>query len=223
MTDRVRFHFDTLCPWCWQTSKWVRRLVELGEIEASWGTFSLELQNADDPGAVQGNSIAERSLRTAVAVRNKEGEDALGRFYLAIGTAYHERGEALDDPAVVRAALTEAGLDEVLQEQAMSDDATWEAVVAEHRELVETTRSFGVPTIVLDGGEGPAIFGPVIYAVPSDSDAVELFRHVEWLTRYDNFSELKRDRDRMPDLASVRGFKARREAEQAAEAEQAEA
>jgi len=215
MVDRVRFHFDTLCPWCWQTSKWVRRLVELGEVEASWATFSLELQNADDPGAVQGNSTAERSLRTAITVREAEGEAAMGRFYLAVGTAYHERGEALDDPAVVRAALAEAGLDEGLEDKAMADDSTWDTVVAEHRTLVDTTRSFGVPTIVLDGGEGPAIFGPVIYAVPSDGDAVELFRHVEWLARYDNFSELKRDRDRMPDLASVRAFRAKREAEQA--------
>jgi len=215
MVDRVRFHFDTLCPWCWQTSKWVRRLVELGEVEASWATFSLELQNADDPDAVQGNSTAERSLRTAITVREAEGEAAMGRFYLAVGTAYHERGEALDDPAVVRAALAEAGLDEGLHDKAMADDSTWDTVVAEHRTLVDATRSFGVPTIVLDGGEGPAIFGPVIYAVPSDGDAVELFRHVEWLARYDNFSELKRDRDRMPDLASVRAFRAKREAEQA--------
>lgn len=215
MVDRIRFHFDTLCPWCWQTSKWVRRLVELGEVEASWGTFSLEIQNADDPATVKGGSQAERSLRTAIAVRESEGEAALGRFYLAVGTAHHERGEALDDPAVVRAALVDAGLDEGLEAKAMADDSTWEAVEAEHRGLVTGTRSFGVPTIVLDGGDGPAIFGPVLYAETSDSDAVELFRHVEWLARYDNFSELKRDRDRMPDLASVRAWQQESEAEEA--------
>ncbi len=215
MVDRIRFHFDPLCPWCWETSKWVRRLVELGEVEASWGTFSLEIQNAEDPETVKGNSAAERSLRTAIAVRDAAGEAALGRFYAAIGTACHERGEALDDPAVVRAALVEAGLDQALQEQAMADDSTWKAVEDEHRGLVAGTRSFGVPTIVLDGGDGPAIFGPVIYAVPSDSDAVELFRHVAWLARYENFSELKRDRDRMPDLESVRARQRERAAEQA--------
>jgi hypothetical protein len=40
--------------------------------------------------------------------------------------------------------------------------------------------------------------------VPSGDEAVELFRHVVWLTRYENFSELKRDRVELPDLASVR-------------------
>nr|MBA2437248.1 hypothetical protein [Acidimicrobiia bacterium] len=62
-------------------------------------------------------------------------------------------------------------------------------------------RSFGVPTIVLDGGEGPAIFGPVVSEVPTDEEAVELWRHVSWLARYENFSELKRDRTLALDLA----------------------
>ncbi|MGI8756886.1 MAG: hypothetical protein ACR2MB_13720 [Acidimicrobiales bacterium] len=33
---------------------------------------------------------------------------------------------------------------------------------------------------------------------------VELWRHVRWLARYENFSELKRDRTLRPDLESVR-------------------
>lgn len=38
----------------------------------------------------------------------------------------------------------------------------------------------------------------------SDSDAVELLRHVVWLARYPGFAELKRERDALPDLESVR-------------------
>jgi hypothetical protein len=118
----------------------------------------------------------------------------------------HELGEEVDDHAVITAALEEAGLDAALLDKALSDEGTWRAVVDEHTALVERTRSFGVPTIVLDGGDGPAIFGPVISEVPSDEDAVELFRHVAWLTRHGSFSELKRDRVAMPDLESVRRF-----------------
>ncbi len=44
----------------------------------------------------------------------------------------------------------------------------------------------------------------MISEVPSDEDAVELFRHVSWLTRYENFSELKRDRTIDPPLETVR-------------------
>ena len=44
--------------------------------------------------------------------------------------------------------------------------------LAEHDALIARTGSFGVPTIVLDAGEGPAIFGPVISELPDDDDAV---------------------------------------------------
>ena len=42
-----------------------------------------------------------------------------------------------------------------------------------------------------DGGEGPAIFGPVIAELPSDEDAVELWRHTSWLVRYGNCISLR--------------------------------
>lgn len=213
MSERVRFHFDPLCPWCYQTSRWVRRLQELGEVEVDWAVFSLEIQNAGTEEAqVKGHARAELALRTTVLVRQEAGSPGVDRFYAAIGAAYHERGEAPEDPDVVRAALAAADLDPALADKAMADDSLWTTVETEHRDLVTRTRSFGVPTIVLDGGEGPAIFGPVIYEVPTDEDAVELFRHVAWLSRYENFSELKRDRDRLPDLESVRQSQARRTA-----------
>jgi hypothetical protein len=87
-------------------------------------------------------------------------------------------------------------------------------VASEHRELCDRTRSFGVPTVVLDGGDGPAIFGPVVSEVPDDDDtAVALWRHVSWLVRYENFAELDRDRLKAPDLESVRRWQARSSAE----------
>ena len=207
MAEPVRFHFDPLCPWCYQTSRWIRQLQRLGEVEVSWGLFSLEIVNAgSEESRAKGHSRGAPALRTAVAVRDKEGDAALGRFYEQIGARIHERGEAAESHDVIRGALRDAELDTQLLETALDDDGTWEAVEREHTDLTERTRSFGVPTIVLDSGDGPAIFGPVISEVPTDEDAVELWRHVAWLTRYENFSELKRDRTITPDLESVRRF-----------------
>lgn len=205
MTDRVRFHFDPLCPWCWITSVWVRSLVRLGAVEADWAVFSLEIVNRDRAElAAKGHSRSGHALRTVMLVRDAGGPEAVGRFYEALGTRVHEGGEALDDEAVVAAALADAGLDPALSTRARGDEEAWQRVEREHDALVETTRSFGVPTIALDGGDGPAIFGPVIGRVPSDADAVELWRHVSWLARYDNFSELKRERTQPPDLPAFR-------------------
>jgi predicted DsbA family dithiol-disulfide isomerase len=206
MIEQLRFHFDPICPWCYVTARWVHRLVELGAAEADWAVFSLEIANADDEylTAEKGHARSAAALRTVMAVRDAEGPQAVGRYYAALGRRVHELGEAVDDLATISAALEEAGLEPVLAEKALADAGTWDRVREEHRQLVERTRSFGVPTVVLDGGDGPAILGPVISEVPDNDDAVELMRHVAWLARYEHFSELKRERTTMPDLESVR-------------------
>lgn len=218
MSEPVRFHLDPRCPWCWQTSKWVRQLDRLGVVEASWGVFCLEVQNFTKPLELfdPSRSVAAPSLRTLVAVRNGEadGQAAAGRFYEALGTRYFDLEHPLDDPATVQGALVDAGLDPGWLERALDDPATWQTVLDEHHALRDATRSFGVPTIRLDGGTGPAIFGPVISNPPaSDAEAIELWEHVSWLVRYENFSELKRDRTVEPDLNYVRTSRARHAAQ----------
>jgi len=205
MAQPIRFHFDPLCPWCWQTSRWVRRLEELGEVRVDWAVFSLAIGNRGEEGRAETMRGAASALRTAVRVREEQGPAAMGRFYAAIGSAVHDDGAPVDDPAVLTAALRRAGLDEGLLERAIADPATWTTVQAEHDELVATHHGFGVPTIVLDGGAGPAIFGPVISEVPEDDEECrELWWHVSWLVRHEAFAELKRHRTSDPDLTSVR-------------------
>ena len=51
-----------------------------------------------------------------------------------------------------------------------------------------------VPTLVLDNGDGPGIFGPVIKPVPEGEAAGQLWDRVEWLLRQEGFFELKRGR-----------------------------
>lgn len=204
ITESIRFHLDPRCPWCWQTSTWVRRLADTGTVTVSWGVFCLELANFTKPIEEFDvtRSVAAPSLRTLVAVRETEGNEAAGRFYAAIGARYFDDEQPLDQPDTIRAALDDAGVDIDWHDRAAQDPATWETVLSEHQALVTETRSFGVPTIRLDDGAGPAIFGPVVSnPVASDHEAIELWEHVSWLARYENFSELKRDRTIEPDLA----------------------
>ena len=207
MTQPIRFHLDPLCPWCYQTSRWVRRLEELGEVSVEWAVFSLAIGNRGDEGRAAADRGSAPGLRTLVLVRAEHGAQAAGRFYAALGAAVHQRGADVDDHEVLAGALREAGLDPGLLERALADPATWRQVQDEHDAMVARHKGFGVPTIVLDGGEGGAIFGPVISEVPDDAEAVELWRHVSWLAGYENFAELKRERARLPELASVRRYR----------------
>jgi len=214
VTEVVQFSLDPRCPWCWQTSRWVRRLAALDVVDVRWGSFCLELQNfakpvdAFDPA----RSISAPVLRTMLAVREADGHEAAGAFYAAIGTRYFDHEEPLDG-TTIRRSLADAGLDEDWLDRAVADPGTWSAVLTEHLALRGEQRSFGVPTIRLDAGHGPAIFGPVISNPPaSDDEAVELWQHVSWLVRYENFAELKRDRTIDPDLAYHRTVVAQRAA-----------
>ena len=213
MTEKIKFYFDPICPWCYQTSRWIKRLEELGEVELSWGVFSLEIQNlGKEPEELQvAHSRSALSLRTAIKIRDEAGEKAVGAFYSAIGARIHDQAQNPKERETVVGALTDAGLDPALADKAEADDATWDAVIAEHKQIAERTKAFGVPTIVLDDGEGPQLFGPVVYEPPDDDDeARALLEHTVWLTRYENFAELKRERTRPLELESVRQARERR-------------
>ncbi|HEX8243754.1 MAG TPA: hypothetical protein VF541_09670, partial [Longimicrobium sp.] len=72
--------------------------------------------------------------------------------------------------------------------------STREEVEREHAAVVERLGAFGVPTLVLDNGEGPGMFGPVIMPVPKGEEAGEMWDHMLWLTRHQGFFEMKRGR-----------------------------
>jgi predicted DsbA family dithiol-disulfide isomerase len=209
MAERIRFYFDPLCPWCYQTSRWARRLDELGVVEVDWRVFSLAIVNGGDEGRTATDTGSVPSLRTAVAVRQAHGNAAVGAFYKAISDALHLRGERVDDPAVIEASLREAGLETEFLQRAVEDPDTWEAVQREHDEAVTAHKAFGVPTIVLDG-DGPHMFGPIISEVPDDEGAVELWRHFAWAARNPNLAEMKRDRVPL-ELESIRMWRRERD------------
>ena len=70
--DRVRFYFDPRCPWCYQTSRWARRLEELGEVDLDWGVFSLEVVNLEEgKDPLELEATGSPALRTCVAIAGR--------------------------------------------------------------------------------------------------------------------------------------------------------
>jgi predicted DsbA family dithiol-disulfide isomerase len=219
MPEKIAFYFDPLCPWCYLTSKWVHRLVELDVVEVDWRLFSLEVHNTGKTSLDESKEFrAGTALRSAVALRDAHGLEAVGRFYAALDARIWDDTQDIRDDDVIRAAVRDAGFDDAVVATALEDPTTWQRVVEEHDEVAAEVGAFGVPTIRLDGGRGPAIFGPVIHTVPNDDDAVEMFRHVSWLVRHPAFWEIKRERTESPDLEHARVRAARRAAAEAAAA-----
>jgi hypothetical protein len=204
-------YVDPFCPWCYQTARWARRLEELDVVELSWGFLSLEMQNSGEGGVdIDALTRSVPAMRVALLVREELGQAAAGRFYAAISARMHERDEQLRLRETMQRALSDAHLDPELAGRALADQGTATRLVAEHEAL--SKRGFGVPTIVLDREDGPAMFGPVMPRVPSDQDALELWEHVSWIIRNPNVYELKRNRSEYPDLEGLRLGQIRRAA-----------
>lgn len=192
MVGIVRFHFDPRCPWAWESSKWIREVAKVRDVEVEWAFFSLEEQNKPETHPLRdAEARGTAALRTLALVRRTEGNDITGWLYEAMGLRAHERHEDLTIE-LVRNALEDAGLRAGLVDDALADDVTIKEVSEEHYAVAASVGCFGVPTIVLPTGE--AIFGPVITVAPRGEAAGELWDRFEWLTRQGYFFEMKRER-----------------------------
>jgi len=205
--EPVTLLFDVRSPWCYQTSRWLRRLAALGEVTLSWGVFSLEVVNLhadEDPAGY--DAEYGPALRVALALREEYGPQAIGDFYAAFGTRMWETpvpaGPAPADtasadtvqlpdvPELTRQALADIGIDPGYADKVLADEASWTAVLDEHRRWADQ-RVFGVPTLLI-GGEQHVVFGPVLRTLPSDEDGIALWRHLRGLAVLGTVFELKR-------------------------------
>ena len=189
VAERINFHFDPVCPWAWLTSRWAARMEELGAIEIDWRLFSLGVANLPEgESSEQPVGPSAEALQLLAQARRIGGNSAVARLYTAMGTAAHVRHEKLIDPEVLSRAWEEAQLGGGSRTAALADATLWHDVLTDHQAAVQACQAFGVPTLILDGGKGPGIFGPVITEVPSDEESLELLRDVLRCTRRGYFS-----------------------------------
>jgi predicted DsbA family dithiol-disulfide isomerase len=188
--EPVVIHFDPGCPWTWRTSLWLRAVRKSRPLSITWRFFSLA-KNRDEDWVGGRSGLALQSLALA---RRRHGNDAVDELYLALGRARHDRQEDLQDPAVVDAAVAQVGLPAGLRAEAVADPSIRQEVEADHDLAKERYKAFGSPLIVLDGGEGPAVFGPVLGTVIDEADAGEFWDRWVWLVRRPEFFEMKRPR-----------------------------
>ena len=120
-----------------------------------------------------------------------------GPLYTAIGNRVHVRQESAT-VETLRAALVDAGLDPGLIAAATSAEFD-EELRASHAEAVDLVGTeVGTPVVGIDG---KAYVGPVMTPIPRGEAAGRLFDAVRMLTEVDGFYELKRSRERRPQVA----------------------
>ncbi|WCZ39493.1 DsbA family protein [Corynebacterium jeddahense] len=204
MTEQVTFWFDVACPFCWQTSRWMKEVQKVRDIDVEWVPMSLAVLNdgrdlpADYAAAMEANWGPARVF----AKVKEERPDQVDALYTAMGTLVHPGGEghkqgygAYDE--IIAKALAEVGLPEHFAEVANTTECD-DLLRGFHAKAIEAVGDdVGTPVVALNG---TAFFGPVITRVPEGEEAGELFDHAVGLASYPYFFELKRTRTEDPQV-----------------------
>jgi 2-hydroxychromene-2-carboxylate isomerase len=200
----VDFHFDPLCPYAYQTSKWIRSVREQNGLDISWRFFSLEEINR-----VEGKKHPwERdwtfgwSLMRIGALLRRTSMDDLDRWYERIGRALHEEGLRPHRPEVARELLAELGLDPGLVDESIADTTTNDEVLADHRRVVDAA-GYGAPTLFF--GEH-CLFGPVLVDPPDGAAALRLWDAVTAWVEFPDLFELQQPKTREMEQRITRVF-----------------
>lgn len=200
----VDFHFDPLCPYAYQTSKWIRSVREQNGLDISWRFFSLEEINR-----VEGKKHPwERdwtfgwSLMRVGALLRRTSMDNLDRWYERIGRALHEEGLRPHRPEVARELLAELGLDSGLVDESIADTTTNDEVLADHQRVVDAA-GYGAPTLFF--GEH-CLFGPVLVDPPVGEAALRLWEAVTAWVEFPDLFELQRPKTREMEQRITRVF-----------------
>ena len=202
----VDFHFDVMCPFAYQTSKWIRTVRERTGIQVNWRFFSLEEVNRAEGKKHPWErewSYGWSMMRVGALLR-REDMSLLDAWYERAGRALHEEGHKPHVPEVARALLEELGLDPDIVDRAIADPTTNDEVLAEHQRVIEA-KGFGVPTLFFPDGQ--CLFGPVLLDPPTGDAAVRLWDAVVAWTEFPHLYELQRPKTAADEQYIVEQFR----------------
>ncbi|WP_406860921.1 DsbA family protein [Streptomyces sp. HUAS MG47] len=198
------FWFDPLCPWAWMTSRWMLEVEKVRPVDVRWKVMSLAVLNEDKLDELPERyrellATAWGPVRVVIAAKELHGDEYVGKLYTALGTRFHNNGEAATRETVV-AALEDVGLPAALADYA-DQDVYDTQLRASHKEGIDKVgQDVGTPVIAVPGADGDevAFFGPVVTPTPRGEAAARLWDGTLLVASTPGFYEIKRTRTAAP-------------------------
>lgn len=204
MSQSVKFWFDVTCPFAWATSRWIKEVEKVRDIEVEFVPMSLAVLNdgrelPEDYANMMKAAWGPARVFAKVATEQPAKVDEL---YTTLGNKLHgeEQGGKHDYGAydeLIKEALAETGLDVSYADVANTEEVD-EQLRAFHNEGINSVGD-EVGTPVLKLGD-TAFFGPVITRIPTGEEAGEIFDAAFRLAQYPYFFEIKRSRTENPQV-----------------------
>lgn len=207
--DKVTFYFDVSCPFCWVTSRWIKEVEKVRDIEVEWKPMSLSVLNEGRDELPEEYKFMMQCNWTPArlfnAVFSQDGQEAVDKLYTALGTKIHnenriDRHAHVDEPEhafdeLIKEALAEVDLPEERLAQALTTEFD-ELMRENHAEAMkEVGNDVGTPVVKLND---VAFFGPVLTRIPRGEEAGKIFDGSVAVASYPYFFEIKRSRTEDP-------------------------
>lgn len=207
--DKVTFYFDVSCPFCWVTSRWIKEVEKVRDIEVEWKPMSLSVLNEGRDELPEEYKFMMQCNWTPARLFNvvfsQDGQEAVDKLYTALGTKIHnenriDRHAHVDEPEhafdeLIKEALAEVGLPEERLAQALTTEFD-ELMRENHAEAMkEVGNDVGTPVVKLND---VAFFGPVLTRIPRGEEAGKIFDGSVAVASYPYFFEIKRSRTESP-------------------------
>ena len=201
---RVDLYLDPVCPYTWLAACWLRQVEPHRDITLEYHPMSLLMLNENrvlDQAYRASLARSNGPSRVATAVWMHHGADVLRSWHTCFGSLIFDDWR-YPTPEEYRSAAARAlranGLPARLVQAADSE---------EYDEPLRRSHLEGTVPVGLDGGTpvihiaGVAYFGPVLNAVPTTEEALDLFDACALMAGCRDFFELKRTRTSPPVFA----------------------
>ena len=191
--SKVTVWLDPVCPFSWNTARWLDAVAEKTGLAIDWQLMSLAVLNEgrELPPAQQARMRDSLQVgRLMAAIAREQGTAGWTAAYFAFGERYFDRSEPLNDSLVAHVLTTAGVLDATAA--AISDTSLDELVRHQHRAGQDALgETGGSPILRIDGH---TFFGPVLTALPDAEATTALFQAVGTLAATPQFTQLQRPR-----------------------------
>lgn len=189
----VTLWLDPVCPYSWNTARWLRAVAETTGLAIDWQLMSLAVLNEgrELPPPQQARMRDSKQIgRLMAAVVREHGAAGWTAAYFAFGERYFDRSEPVSASLVanVLMAVGARGATAAAVSDASLDDFIRNQHLAGQRALGETG---GSPILRI---ADDTFFGPVLTGLPDSGVATALFDAIATLAATPQFVQLQRPR-----------------------------